>query len=110
MSSHDGYINEIEAVPWLATCLARAVARVAAQAGDDATNDVIGSDVIRRNDLQVWFVAGHLGDEAGNSPRDMCARTQAAECRTATARPSWILADKLSRSPRHIPCPPTNSP
>jgi starvation-inducible DNA-binding protein len=41
---------------------ARTMARVAAQAGDDGTNDLIVSDVIRRNELQVWFVAEHVVD------------------------------------------------
>ena len=41
---------------------ARTMARIAAQAGDDGTNDLIISDVIRRNELQVWFVAEHLVD------------------------------------------------
>src|SRR5713226_7831995 len=36
---------------------ARAMARRAAEAGDDGTNDLIVSGVIRRNELQVWFVA-----------------------------------------------------
>ena len=30
------------------------------EAGDDGTNDLIVSDVIRTNELQVWFVAEHL--------------------------------------------------
>jgi starvation-inducible DNA-binding protein len=34
--------------------------RLAAQGGDDGTNDLIVSDVIRRNELQVWFVAEHV--------------------------------------------------
>jgi len=38
----------------------RAMARLAAQSGDDGTNDLIVSDVIRRNELQVWFVAEHV--------------------------------------------------
>jgi starvation-inducible DNA-binding protein len=41
---------------------ARAMARRAAEAGDDGTNDLLVSDVIRRNELQVWFVAEHLVD------------------------------------------------
>ncbi len=41
---------------------ARAMARRAAEAGDDGTNDLIVSDVIRRNELQVWFVAEHVVD------------------------------------------------
>jgi starvation-inducible DNA-binding protein len=41
---------------------ARAMAKRAADAGDDGTNDLLVSDVIRRNELQVWFVAEHLVD------------------------------------------------
>ena len=40
----------------------RAMARRAADAGDDGTNDMLVSDVIRRNELQVWFLAEHLVD------------------------------------------------
>jgi starvation-inducible DNA-binding protein len=36
-----------------------AAARVAAQ-GDDGTNDLIVSEVIRTGELQVWFLAEHL--------------------------------------------------
>jgi starvation-inducible DNA-binding protein len=41
---------------------ARAAAKKAAEQGDDGTNDVLVSDVIRTNELQVWFVAEHLVD------------------------------------------------
>jgi starvation-inducible DNA-binding protein len=41
---------------------ARAMARQAAQEGDDGTNDLLVSDVIRTNELQVWFVAEHVVD------------------------------------------------
>ena len=41
---------------------ARSMARRAAEAGDDGTNDLIVSDVIRSNELQVWFVAEHVVD------------------------------------------------
>src|SRR5262245_1390251 len=41
---------------------ARTMARLAAERGDDGTNDLIVSDVIRSNELQVWFVAEHLVD------------------------------------------------
>ena len=41
---------------------ARAMARRAAESGDDGTNDLLVSDVIRRNELQVWFVAEHVVD------------------------------------------------
>jgi starvation-inducible DNA-binding protein len=39
---------------------ARAMARRAAAAGDDGTNDLLVSNVIRTNELQVWFVAEHV--------------------------------------------------
>jgi starvation-inducible DNA-binding protein len=39
---------------------ARAMARDSAASGDLGTNDLIVSDVIRTNELQVWFVAEHL--------------------------------------------------
>jgi starvation-inducible DNA-binding protein len=42
---------------------ARAMARLAANRDDQGTNDLLVSDVIRRNELQVWFVAAHVVDE-----------------------------------------------
>jgi starvation-inducible DNA-binding protein len=39
---------------------ARAMARQAAEAGDDGTNDLLVSNVIRTNELQAWFVAEHV--------------------------------------------------
>src|SRR5438105_15694504 len=41
---------------------ARTMARLAAEREDDGTNDVLVSDVIRTNELQVWFVAEHVVD------------------------------------------------
>jgi starvation-inducible DNA-binding protein len=41
---------------------ARTMARQAAELGDDGTNDLIVSDVIRTNELQVWFISEHLVD------------------------------------------------
>src|SRR6202795_4850662 len=41
---------------------ARTMAGQAAEAGADGTNDVIVSDVIRTNELQVWFLSEHLVD------------------------------------------------
>ena len=41
---------------------ARSMARRAADAGDDGTNDLLVSDVIRTNELQAWFVAEHVVD------------------------------------------------
>jgi starvation-inducible DNA-binding protein len=41
---------------------ARAMAQKAAEEGDDGTNDVLVSNVIRTNEMQVWFIAEHLVD------------------------------------------------
>jgi len=41
---------------------ARAMARDAASQGDDGTNDLLVSDVIRTNEMQVWFVSEHVVD------------------------------------------------
>jgi starvation-inducible DNA-binding protein len=38
----------------------REFAKQASQSGDDGTNDLIVSDVIRTNELQVWFLSEHL--------------------------------------------------
>lgn len=41
---------------------ARTMARQAAEAEDDGTNDLLVSQVIRTNELQVWFLAEHMVD------------------------------------------------
>ncbi len=41
---------------------ARRFAKAADERGDDGTNDILVSDVIRTNELQVWFIAEHLVD------------------------------------------------
>ena len=41
---------------------ARTMARQAADRGDDGTNDLIVSSIIRTNEAQVWFVAEHVVD------------------------------------------------
>ena len=38
----------------------RQAAKAAAEAGDDGTNDLFVSDVIRTNEMQTWFLAEHL--------------------------------------------------
>lgn len=43
----------------------RTMARIAADSGDDGSNDLIVSGVIRRNELQAWFVAEHAVDRTG---------------------------------------------
>jgi starvation-inducible DNA-binding protein len=39
---------------------ARTMARLASKSGDDGTNDMLVGDIIRTNELQVWFLAEHL--------------------------------------------------
>ena len=41
---------------------AHSMAREASEAGDDGTNDLLVSDVIRTNEKQVWFLSEHLVD------------------------------------------------
>jgi len=43
---------------------ARAMARRAATTGDDGTNDLLVSQIIRTNESQTWFVGRHLADGA----------------------------------------------
>lgn len=40
----------------------RQLARRASELGDDGTNDLVVSDVLRPNELQVWFLSEHLVD------------------------------------------------
>jgi starvation-inducible DNA-binding protein len=40
----------------------RKLARRAAELGDDGTNDLLVSEVLRTNELQVWFLSEHLVD------------------------------------------------
>jgi starvation-inducible DNA-binding protein len=40
----------------------RKLARRASELGDDGSNDLLVSDVLRANELQVWFVSEHLVD------------------------------------------------
>ena len=47
----------------------REAARAAAAGGDDGTNDLLVSDVLRVNELQVWFVSEHLAG-AGIADKD----------------------------------------
>jgi starvation-inducible DNA-binding protein len=39
---------------------ARILARRASQLGDDGTNDLVVSEVLRTNELQTWFLSEHL--------------------------------------------------
>jgi len=41
----------------------REFAKAAQEGGDDGTNDLLVSDVIRGNEMQLWFLSEHLVDE-----------------------------------------------
>ncbi len=41
---------------------ARSMARLAAEVGDDGTNDLLVSDVVRGNEKQAWFLSEHVVD------------------------------------------------
>lgn len=55
---------------------ARPLAREADDAGDDGTNDLIVSEIVRTNELQSWFIVQHLqrhselGDNAAPKSAD----------------------------------------
>jgi starvation-inducible DNA-binding protein len=48
---------------------ARAMTRSAASAGDDGTNDLLVSQVIRTNELQAWFTGEHVRPESDSRER-----------------------------------------
>ena len=39
---------------------ARPLARAAGESGDDGSNDLIVSQIVRSNELQSWFIGEHL--------------------------------------------------
>jgi starvation-inducible DNA-binding protein len=45
---------------------ARPLAREAAERGDDGTNDLLVSQLVRTNEMQSWFVAEHLASHGSN--------------------------------------------
>src|SRR5207249_8455768 len=51
LEAHQGIIGE-----------SRKLARRASELGDDGTNDLVVSEVLRANELQVWFLSEHLVD------------------------------------------------
>jgi starvation-inducible DNA-binding protein len=55
----------------------REAARAAAARGDDGTNDLLVSDVLRVNELQVWFVSEQIAGAGINSQEEQPARAAA---------------------------------
>ncbi len=70
------------------------MAKEAQEAGDDGTNDLIVSDIIRTNELQTWFVAEHLvnvplvkADESASVETESAAAPESkSKSRAASAR------------------------
>lgn len=52
LEAHEVILNE-----------ARELADKASDLGDEGTNDMLISDVVRINEMQVWFIASHLAPE-----------------------------------------------
>lgn len=57
---------------------ARVLARRASTLGDDGTNDLVVSEVLRTNELQVWFLSEHLVDVPLVHAKDPAATSGAA--------------------------------
>jgi starvation-inducible DNA-binding protein len=47
----------------------RELARLASRLGDDGTNDLLIGDVLRGNEMQVWFLSEHLVNDQSRVPR-----------------------------------------
>jgi starvation-inducible DNA-binding protein len=56
----------------------RTLARRASELGDDGTNDLVVSEVLRTNELQVWFLSEHLVNVPLVEAKDPSAATGAA--------------------------------
>jgi starvation-inducible DNA-binding protein len=55
----------------------REAARAAAAGGDDGTNDLLVSDVLRLNELQVWFVSEQIAGAGIADKEEEAARSAA---------------------------------
>jgi starvation-inducible DNA-binding protein len=53
----------------------RDAARAAASEGDDGTNDLLVSEVLRVNELQVWFLSAHVEDSGSGTKDEETAGT-----------------------------------
>ena len=65
---------------------ARTMSKQANEAGDDGTNDLLVSDIIRTNELQVWFISEHLVDVPLVLADAPPAEKEAAKSKSASAR------------------------
>jgi starvation-inducible DNA-binding protein len=60
----------------------RELARRASDLGDDGTNDLVVSDVLRTNELQVWFLSEHLVNVPLVIAKESAASTTAGKSAT----------------------------
>ena len=65
---------------------ARTMAKQASDSGDDGTNDLLVSDIIRTNELQVWFISEHLVDVPLVRADAPASEKETARSRSAGAR------------------------
>ena len=90
----------------------RELAERADKLGDDGTNDMLVSDLLRTNELQVWFVSEHLVDEptvrdaegekypgstevgVSDSNRDLTRQFRESTVKTRTQGPRFYLVDR----------------
>src|SRR5437667_9057235 len=64
----------------------RTLARRASTLGDDGTNDLVVSEVLRTNELQLWFLSGHLVDVPLAHAKEPSETAGAAEQSDTVAR------------------------
>lgn len=65
---------------------AHTMAKQAVDSGDDGTNDLLVSDVIRTNELQVWFLSEHLVDVPLVKADDAAPEKEPGKSKSASAR------------------------
>jgi starvation-inducible DNA-binding protein len=65
---------------------ARTMAKQAVESADDGTNDLLVSDVIRTNELQVWFLAEHLVDVPPVKADAPAGEKEVTKSKSASAR------------------------
>src|SRR5882757_7827664 len=65
---------------------ARTMSKQANESGDDGTNDLLVSDIIRTNELQVWFISEHLVDVPVVRADAPGTEKEAAKSKSASAR------------------------
>jgi hypothetical protein len=69
----------------------RKLARRAGELGDDGTNDLVVSEVLRRNELQVWFLSEHSVD----APLVHAEPVHAKGVQQCNSPADWTIADLL---------------